>query len=310
MGCWNGTDGFGGMPIRYGDKIKAVIIQNNIGVPEASGFCYLNGYALPISFVIDGVYNDYGSIERVNKNSISSKLLLDFINRELDSKNIKIEPDFQDTKKITYINDLESFIELVERDRVFRKQMHFNSSDYTYTNLGIMFFSDEIYQELLYGNSLSGMRTDVEYFNQDILSSTKLSKESSEILEFLEKKDDKDEVTLKMIDNIKIFGRHLPNYWQEGSRKKNKGFNYVSELSSFSSVNVQVFKDYYLSLKKGSFDSKEIEDMLFDFLSIIRFMHGLRRCWGASSGKGGQDFDQQLYLSLANSIKKQATKYH
>ena len=88
MGCWNETDGFGGMPIKAVDKVKAVIIQNNPFNPEASGFCYLNGFATPISFVINATYNDYGSIESVNEDDIAFILLKDFFNQELSSGKI------------------------------------------------------------------------------------------------------------------------------------------------------------------------------------------------------------------------------
>jgi hypothetical protein len=65
MGCWNGTCGVSGLPIRAGEKIRVFILQyqNNEQI-EGGGSCYSNHLWTPYGPAIEGTYDDYGGIEK------------------------------------------------------------------------------------------------------------------------------------------------------------------------------------------------------------------------------------------------------
>ncbi len=176
MGSWNGTDGFGGMPLTANDKIKVVIIQNESDFPEASGFCYSNGYALPISFILEGNYNDYGCIENIDENSVSAKLFLEYFHKELKAGKVKIKSDsyydkedFGDAKPDYSTLSINQLMKVIERDRVFMKNRSYVRNDNEFTNIGLMMFSDLIFSNLSKSIPLIETRTDVNYFVEDVL---------------------------------------------------------------------------------------------------------------------------------------------
>lgn len=78
MGSFNGTCFLTQMPIHYGDKIRLIFITKNPTSPDYhdSGFCYSSdmygAYGLPLK----GIYNDYGSIDKIEKTA-SVALLTD-----------------------------------------------------------------------------------------------------------------------------------------------------------------------------------------------------------------------------------------
>jgi hypothetical protein len=66
MGCWNSTCMVSGLPIEYKDKVVAFALKESGGC--FGGECYANAEADIISPPIFAEYNDYGSIENVDKN--------------------------------------------------------------------------------------------------------------------------------------------------------------------------------------------------------------------------------------------------
>jgi len=314
MGCWNGTDGFGGMPIRANEKVKTVIIQNNVHMPPASGFCSLIGYAMPISFPIDAQYNDYGSLENIS-DDLSSKMLFSFLSDELKSGIIKIIPDYsktydinKDPTVIDSVDTLQEFIDLIERDRVYRANENYFTKKITFTNIGLMMFSDDIYQSILFENPLSDIKKDIEYFVEDVFLSAaeeKMDEDTKSILADLENKEEKDSHTLDMIKRIKQNGSLFSNYWDNRSRSVGKYYNSVQTLKSFDAVDVDAFKIHYSYIVSGSFQKEEIEKTIFDMISIIRFMSSLRRPWMGTFGKGSQGFDSSVFSGFIKGILEQ-----
>lgn len=71
MGCFYGTCSITGLPIRQGDAVTAVIVSNRgrSGGKENSlsltGAVSADDSIFPVSGLIHGLYNDYGSIEQV-----------------------------------------------------------------------------------------------------------------------------------------------------------------------------------------------------------------------------------------------------
>ena len=75
MGCWNETCGLSQKSISYGEAVYAVIILNENAVYKS---CYANGMARPFSFLIEGTYDDYGSIENIKDTFAAKSLVLLF----------------------------------------------------------------------------------------------------------------------------------------------------------------------------------------------------------------------------------------
>ena len=70
MGCWNGTCGISKMPIRYGERVKLVLLEptkHYRSVSTGSGFCNASDMYTPICLAITGEYNDYGCIENIDE---------------------------------------------------------------------------------------------------------------------------------------------------------------------------------------------------------------------------------------------------
>ena len=70
MGSWNGTCGISKMPIRYGDRVKLVLLKptnHYRSVSTGSGFCDASDMYTPICLPITGEYNDYGCIENIDE---------------------------------------------------------------------------------------------------------------------------------------------------------------------------------------------------------------------------------------------------
>ena len=88
MGCWNGTCMLSNLPIRCGQKVKFVILVKNQFVDSAfelNGCCYPTDEYKVLSPVLTGKYNDYGSIENLDKTS--AKYVKDL------EKDLRIAPD-------------------------------------------------------------------------------------------------------------------------------------------------------------------------------------------------------------------------
>ena len=80
MGCWNGTCGVSNLPIHHGDKVMALIIKVPLPkkIDNQSGACYANEFAAPVTLAFEGVYNDYGMVEKIKTNLITDSIIKDF----------------------------------------------------------------------------------------------------------------------------------------------------------------------------------------------------------------------------------------
>ncbi len=74
MGCFNATDGFGGLPIRDNDEVYVLLIIENKKI-GTTGFYDITEAYQPISFLIKGEYDSYGGLEIKDWKQESLKLL-------------------------------------------------------------------------------------------------------------------------------------------------------------------------------------------------------------------------------------------
>lgn len=89
MGCWNGTCMISNLPIESGEKVKLVILKH-IDKLDGSGYCNSGDIMSPIFLPIEGVYDDYGTIEDIvkdwNTDLIINTLKKDFSTINADGK--------------------------------------------------------------------------------------------------------------------------------------------------------------------------------------------------------------------------------
>lgn len=83
MGCWNSTDFVTSLPILGGDKCKLLLLIET----SKSSIYYSN--IIPRAVPITGIYNEYGSLEKI-KDSLNNNFIIDQFKQDLvGSRNIK-----------------------------------------------------------------------------------------------------------------------------------------------------------------------------------------------------------------------------
>jgi hypothetical protein len=335
MGCWNGTCGLSQIAITAGTKVKAVIIQNKARMPEASGFCYSSGYADPKTFVIEGIYNDYGSIESVVDNK-AIRLFREYFNEELKNGNITVDPDDYydremfgdgeiDYTKVTH----EQFIDLFERDRVNIKTTYYSHPEgnkHATVNLGLMMFHGDVYDSVKdsilncsdwdYKNLKEDIiRQDCSYAVEDMFENPKMDRYTQEELDELAeelkmvKENDDTEKQDKIMEEIALIIRlssRSSGSWDSEIRKTGKWSNAVGIFRGSEGGNMRVFNNYHGMLKAdyNPDEKEEIIDMLAEMIYLINMMSSLRKPWQAQSGKGSQSFPDEVYMGLSKGIQK------
>lgn len=108
MGCWNGTCMISNLPIISGEKVKLIFLKK--GHDEYIGnaaVCYPVGLLKPLNMALTAVYNDYGSVEKIEEDwnyNIISKYF-----KEYFKKGIRCDG----TEKIKF--ELTDIIDAIER---------------------------------------------------------------------------------------------------------------------------------------------------------------------------------------------------
>lgn len=123
MGCWNETCGISHLPITGTSKVVEIILIENNKHTFSRGSCEVMDRFTPLFLPIYGESDDYGGLEKIEKNIITEKLV-----EIISTENPK--------KEITCIEDINENIEKLKfKDR----------------NLGRMYILREIYNRLTEG---------------------------------------------------------------------------------------------------------------------------------------------------------------
>jgi hypothetical protein len=298
MGSWNGTCGISQLDIQAGDKVKLVIIQNNVEVPEASGFCYTTGISAPISFILSAEYNDYGSVCNII-DDLPARLFLDYFRDYLRSGKITIEPDkYYDNEKFPDGNinyeelNIEDVMKVIERDRVFKNKSFYNTETERMgtkkTNIGLLMFHEEIledtYRSVLNSNDYELRKTTKENLVQDIDY---------------------------FIDDYFIkepkYGKSFNSSTLSDIRKVGDWSNSMSIFTGSENLNVIAFVTYINMIDQMENKAElrqELKDMFIPMNLLLKSMMNLRKSWCPQSGKGSQSENDEVHYSLAMSIIK------
>lgn len=329
MGCWNGTCGLSDIAITDGTKVKFAFIMNKPNMPEASGFCYGSSYADLISFVMEGNYNDYGSVENIIEGP-ASELFLEYFRENLKNGKIEVHPDkyydkeYFKEEEIDYSKFcIEGLIKAVERDRVHYTDMMWNpeigNRSKQKVNIGFMIFNDTILQnvtEAYYNSaewgtlSLENTVKDCTWAVEDMFinSENDLTEEQIEIaLEEAKEKGD-EEAEKRALRQYKKLIMSSKDWDSDDIRKTGDWSNVVRQFKGQEGSRMQAFKSFHKYLSNSIINIKEnkeeIIQMLVQTLSLINSMNSLRKPWRATTGKGSQSFDEEVYIALADSIKQ------
>ena len=332
MGSWDGTCGISQVAISSGTKVKMVIIQNAATMPEASGFCYSMGYASPISFVIEGEYNDYGGVNCIDKTSNSVKTFLTFFREELMTGKIKVTPDkYYDnedfgSKTIDYTTlGIEKVVKLLERDRVSIKTNYYREHmETTYVNLGIQIFQSSIVDSIMshiYNDegdwdnktiTRDKMEKEMLYASEDLFKDEMdkmLLIEISNIKESIKKMTGEKEIkkAKEAIEIIKGLSQHSSSSggFSKAIRKEGNYSNRIRILSSMDMVNSNAFFNYFnIIAKMEDRDNEKLAKMFQDMVELILVMTAVRERWSSQTGKGSQSFNEAAYIGLTEGIKE------
>lgn len=178
MGSWNGTCGISKMPIRYGDRVKLVLLkptEHYKSVSTGSGFCNASDMYTPICLPITGEYNDYGCIENIDE----QPELFDLIIKAL---RIPDRNDIEDIIGGISNNELEDISYMLIHESVYNIMLDINKEiphryDNNYTtemhrndSVDILIKYTIDYNKTLYdvGDGIyKKLEFDIDYFNND-----------------------------------------------------------------------------------------------------------------------------------------------
>lgn len=282
MGCWNETCGVTQLPINHGDKVRVFVLFSSECWRGAAGggTCYTTDRWTPIGAPVQGVYDDYGGIEKIVNND-ASKFLLKIIRERWvpveDDKDEKIPP----VNKLT----LGQVLHFIERDRAKYKP-YFKEE-----NLGIFFVLEDVYQAMIKFDSIEPhylekgfrYRPQSEIYRIDIESWYKHALETFANV----KKDD---------DLLRI---HL-------------SFDMADDrIFSFSESGRGAGARPYKELLKGlamegvPFEDKRVQtacNTVFEILMFCNALSAQRKMWIPQCGKGGQHNDLEIYKHLNKAV--------
>lgn len=78
MGCWNGTCAVTQLPILAGEKIRLYLLKKTKYVhfhEMGSGVCHSNALFTPYALPLIGVYDDYGSITKIENETLGENIV-------------------------------------------------------------------------------------------------------------------------------------------------------------------------------------------------------------------------------------------
>lgn len=269
MGCWYETCMLSKLPILDGDRVQILFLAKT---PDNSrGRCYSTAERMPLPFILDGTYDEYGSAELLSDYKDYLKLWFP----QYSSFNDVIDSSLQE--------------DLLVEQRTIKINPDNNSVSYETILVPCehVFIRSDVYNELMSGFG-------VDRWDQDPLTGTELvSSGLSFVNEVIEAHEQGDELlkfralTLSRSDNT--FCRNLYD----------AGFSLAGDpYSKFGAA-------------LGDTDLLLLRLLVNTFAEIIMltyFMEAGRNCFAVPSGSGSQDNSTKIQRKLATTTLKIADK--
>lgn len=298
-------------------------------MPEASGFCYTGEYALPISFIMSGIYDDYGCVEDIVDN-LASRTFMKWFTESIENESITVENSrYQGQYDVNHT--ILEIMNLLERDLVTYHTKIYSTE--ISVNIGINMWHKRITKDSkpTKGTGDVSKITDTDYLSLRTLEDCQKDIEEESIKVGLKDYRDKykedlgfnfkEQIETHLTDGYKPNYRELPPQ-PTSNRLEELGDelglildNRVSydvwskfDYSLFTSndwVHSETFKKLYLVLQEITVpkDTEELKIMLKYLESVIWMKSSLRQAWQAHSGKGSQQDDSRPYLELISHMR-------
>lgn len=308
MGCWNGTCGISGIGINHGTDVKVVIIKNKSYFPNATMFIGLEGYASPLSFVIEAKYNDYGSIENIEDN-YALKLFMKWYRNNLKLEKIFFKFDGREDFETDNMADIEpeELFKLMERGKVFLKDKVFKYTDDfqdyvdVEVNIGMFMIHSDVYDSIV--NVSKNTSTDCGTAVEDLFEkNVEKKREVDKLIEEARKSDDKDKVIKIYSENYDIL---RDDGWKSKIRAVGKWYNIVYTLAGKEGSDAKVFQDYYdyIGDDYTKDNHNEVKTTLEEYITLTMAMDSLQTPFRSVSS-GSQTIDDEAFFNLAKGIRK------
>jgi len=268
MGSWNSTDTLTQLPIHYGDKIKCFVLQQQPYEFDLNGTCYSNDLWSPIGPPVTGIYNDYGSISKIEK-SLNAEIILN----ELRNSDFKIKTDKFDKKISLKKTKLETLLSCIERGRI--KTTHKDPM-----HLGMMFVLEETYKAMLSFNPVDMCHhtNGKGYYYAPITTYLQRQIESWYESQMVLFKATKDEFRLSLSDS-RLFG-------------------------SFRTYGQHAFKPKLIELIKEdvSISDSKVQNIFKNIVDLMHFDYSMshaRKMYQPQTGAGSQNDNTAVHAALA-----------
>lgn len=275
MGCWNGTCMISNLPILNREEVKLVFLssyEDSIKLANSSGYCYTTDLLSPVFFPITGRYNDYGTIESIQKDWVY----------ELTTSILKKTYEAIEVEKKEIIDfTLEDIIKGIERGslKVSEKNDIFIPSKFSF----VMIRKD------IWDGIIKNTKHSLNYWNLDMKG-----------------EDD------FYIDGITFIDRKFKSLTANINRLKEMfGDDYRSGFIGFDSL-FSFEERYFNKAMHLDFIKDNMELVKSDYveLTLIKtFLENTRKGWMVQAGKGSQNDDIRPYLLLSDLVKEVSVKF-
>lgn len=301
MGCWNGTCGITQLAIHSGEPtIGFLIVRNHPDGWAANGHCYSTQYWCPLSLHIEGIYNDYGTLEDVDEGDWNYQLALKYIKANLIEKDLG-DNQYHDVPVKKDDLGWEKLADAIHEDRLelvtggFWKQYY---PHVTGLSVGLMMVHKKVFDAIIDGGIVGWRR--------DKITMETLTKDGWDIVEYFRKSH---RLTASAItDSEKAIARMVARSNMDIVCSNDKDNNLKHITISGEGADFNTGKHYMQCLSdkvaEGASNS-ELEAIIKKMAEFYIFscaMSMMRKTWMPQSGAGSQSDDMELYTTVNQTV--------
>jgi hypothetical protein len=305
MGSWNGTCALSQMPIVHGEKVVLFpLVKSPSAENGGGGYCYSTNQYSPMTIPLFGVFDDYGGIEKIDKNKEYVYNLFKLFEEKKMFKKDEYEYDRQVSINSSFTGTIQSIEELVD---VYLREP-------VYQGTGYMLIHQNIYQKVVdeigLRKSYSKTKTIKEGYIEDVLSFLEelekikgelphLEGRFKELREKYKETEDKNYLreSFKILEKMSLFEGETSNFDRLFS--KNNFVRYFYQIDAAQEFNWEAIS-YLANLEK-----EKAQELAFQYVDLILFhiaMRLARKTWSPQSGAGSQTKEYFLHKIIAESI--------
>lgn len=300
MGCWNGTCGISQMAILSGEPtIGFLMLRNHPDGWAANGHCYSTQYWCPLSLPIEGIYNDYGTLEDVDETNWNYKLATDYIKDNVIEKGVG-DNKYHDITVSKDDLDWDKIADAMHEDRLELKTGGFWVKYYPHVTglpVGFMMVHKRVFDAII-EKGIEG------WWGKATMET--LMKDGEDIIAYFRKqnKEYEDAVSKEDLAVARLMQRLNLEMICDNDRN-----NHLKNITiSVEGAGFNTGKEYmgYLSEKisEGYTDEqlKPIIKKMAEFYIFQYAMSMLRKTWMPQAGAGGQSDEMEMYTTVNQAV--------